>query len=83
MKALPSVKHEILKLPREFIGNVIATIVGDPFYEWVDEQIKIRNAKFKEEHDQFLELDEGVATVVVGSTSISCKYLFRYLIHDT
>jgi hypothetical protein len=63
MMALPSVKHEILKLPREFIGNVIATIVGDPFYEWVDEQIQIRNAKFKEEHDQNLELDEEVEAV--------------------
>jgi hypothetical protein len=51
MKALPVVLKETLKLPREYIGNVIATIVGEPFYTWVDEQITIRNAKFKEDHD--------------------------------
>ncbi len=51
MKALPAVEHETLKLPREYIGNVIATIAGEPFIEWVDERIKERNAKYKEVHD--------------------------------
>ena len=76
MKALPAVVKETLKLPREYIGNVIATIVGEPFYEWVDEQITIRNAKFKEDHDQNLELDEEVEAIFQKSTSIGSKYLF-------
>lgn len=63
MKALPAVESETLKLPREYIGNVITTIVGDQFVEWVDERIRIRNAKFKEEHDCQLEVDPEVAAV--------------------
>ena len=42
---------EVLKLPREYIGNVIATIVGDPFYDWVSLRQFERNEKYKEDHD--------------------------------
>ena len=35
MRCLPAVEKEIRKLPREYIGNVIYTIVGDPFNQWV------------------------------------------------
>ena len=80
MKALPAVQNEILKLPRSYIGDVIATIVGDPFYDWVDERIRIRHAKFKEEHEQNLELDEEVAAVYQASTSIGSKCLLRLII---
>ena len=31
MLALPSVRKEILRLPRAFIGNVMFTIIGEPF----------------------------------------------------
>ena len=36
MKALPIVDKEIEKLPRQYIANVIYTIVGDAFAEWVE-----------------------------------------------
>jgi len=74
MRALPAVTHEILKLPREFLGNTIMTIVGDPFQEWVDEQVRVRNAKYKEEHDENLGLDEEVYAVVQRSSSVASKY---------
>ena len=74
MRALPAVQHEILKLPREYLGNVIVTIVGDHFQEWVDEQIRVRNAKYKEEHDQNLEVDSEVEAAYQRSTSIGSKY---------
>ena len=35
MLALPSVRKEILRLPRAFIGNVMYTIIGEPFSQWV------------------------------------------------
>ena len=74
MRALPAVANEILKLPREYIGNVILNIVGDPFELWVDQQIKARDAKYKEEHDKNLELDEEVQAAFQKSTSIGSKY---------
>jgi peptide subunit release factor RF-3 len=75
MRALPAVQHEILKLPREYLGNVIITIVGDPFQEWVDAQISARNAKYKEEHDQNLEVDSEVEAAYLKSTSIGSKFV--------
>ena len=35
MAALPSIEREIIKLPREYLCNVIHTLIGDPFYFWV------------------------------------------------
>ena len=34
---------EIFKLPREYIGNVCATIHQDKFANWVKEQVQNRN----------------------------------------
>ena len=34
--ALPIETREIEKLPRAYLANVIYTVVGDPFKEWVD-----------------------------------------------
>ena len=33
--ALPSEPREVLKLPREYVANVIHTLVGEPFVAWV------------------------------------------------
>ena len=81
MQALPAVPHEILKLPREYVGNVIRTIVGESFQDWVDEQIRVRNAKYKEEHDENLGLDEEVYEVVQRSSSVASKYFLVIFDH--
>ena len=57
MKALPEKLKEWEKLPRSYLGNVMATILGDEFDEWVKEQVEIRNAKIKDERE--LELEPG------------------------
>ena len=35
-KALPKEPREVEKLPRAYLGNLIYTIVGQPFREWVE-----------------------------------------------
>ena len=35
-ESLPAVDGEILKLPRQYVANVIHTQVGKPFSDWVD-----------------------------------------------
>ena len=40
---LPDQRQEILKLPRQFIINVAATVVGEPFLEFVKKAIADRN----------------------------------------
>ena len=49
MKALPTEPREIDKLPRSYISNVIYTIVGDKFKNWVDEKVKERTEKLVKE----------------------------------
>ena len=40
--ALP-ILREIRKMPREYICNVIYTLVGDEFKEWMMKRVKERN----------------------------------------
>ena len=44
MKRLPEEK-EIIKLPKQYLTNVIYTIVGEDFANWVRARIEERNAK--------------------------------------
>ena len=49
MQALPAVAREREKLPRAYLGNVIYTIVGDPFKKWVDKIVDERHEKRREQ----------------------------------
>ena len=60
MHALP-IDKEIKKLSRQYLGNVIYTIVGDPFSKWVDNRVDIRNKKVKEGHDMMIDMDPDIA----------------------
>ena len=51
MFILPENEGEIRKLLREWLGNVIYTIVGQPFQQWVNQQVDARNAKLKKENE--------------------------------
>ena len=57
MKALPTGEKEIEKLPRQYIANIIHTIVGKPFQEWIDAQLEARHAELAEKKEMFIELD--------------------------
>ena len=55
-RALPPAK-EILKLSRAYLANVIFTIIGSQFKDWVDQQVKRRNAKIAAEGNNMITLD--------------------------
>ena len=65
------VDKEVKKLSRSYLGNVIYTIVGDPFKEWVDAKIKERHAKIKEQQDMLVSLDPDIARIFSESTAVS------------
>ena len=44
MKALPDLKREREKLPRDYIANVLYTLLGDTFKQWVEARIEARNS---------------------------------------
>ena len=50
MKALPDLERERLRLPREYIANVIYTLVGDKFKQWVTALIEARNSYLAEKN---------------------------------
>ena len=73
MRALPMVEHEILKLPRQYIANIIYSIEGDPFAEWVQLRVLQRNQKIASERDLMIEMDAEIAAIFKASTSVSGK----------
>lgn len=82
MKAFPSVENEILKLPRAYLGNIIYTVAGDEFQEWVQKRISARNSKVMDERDMLIDLDPEIAKVFRESTSVSGKYDLSYFEFD-
>ena len=67
MRCLPAIEREINKLPRAYIANVIYTIIGESFKEWVNTQITMRNDKIKNEKDVTIEMDPEIAAIFRAS----------------
>ncbi len=85
MLALPAVESEIKNLPRDYLGNVIITILGDEFQQWVDDRVVERNEKRKEEGKQNVEMDPEVEAAFRASTSVGSKFFTLILLgmHDS
>ena len=74
MECLPAAEAEILKLPRQYIANVIYTVVGDAFADWVENRIIQRNHKIATEKELMIEMDAEIAAIFRASTAVSGKY---------
>ena len=48
-------------MPRGYVCNVIYTLVGKPFQDWVNVRCQERNDKLAEEHDMNIQLDPKIA----------------------
>ena len=75
MKCLPLEEKEIVQLPRQYLANVIYTVVGQAFQVWVNKKIEERNAKVVKEANMMIELDPEIAAIFNNSTAVSGKYL--------
>jgi len=65
------VEKEVHKLSRSYLGNVIYTIVGEPFYNWVQIKINERHDKIKEKKEMMIDLDPAIAKIFQESSSVS------------
>ena len=74
LQYLPEVPKECLKLPRQYLANVIYTVLGEQFRSWVSEKIVERNLKVQRERDMIISMDPEIAEIFKASSSISCKY---------
>ena len=65
---------DIHRLPRQWLANVIYSIVGDSFGAWVSQHVKMRNDHIAEKQDLILELDPVIAAAFGNSLNISSKW---------
>ena len=71
LMALPEPEKELLKIPREYLSNVVYTVVGDPFQNWVNQRINARNQKVTKEQNLAIQMDPVIAELFRHSTSVS------------
>jgi hypothetical protein len=74
VNCLPIIR-EIRKMPRQYVSNVIFTLLGGIFQKWVDSRILDRNQKVTIERDLNIKLDPKIAKAYIASTAVSCRYL--------
>ena len=71
MRALPEVEKETLKMPRQYLCNVIYTVVGMPFKKWVAERVDLRHKKIAEDRNMNIHLDPEIAAIFRASNAVS------------
>ena len=74
MAHMPDTNGELRKLPRAWIINVAATVVGKPFIDWIKAKIQERNAKAAREQNLLIKMDPSLAAAFGNSTHFSRKY---------
>ena len=63
---LPDSK-EIPQLPRQWLANIIYTVYGRRFAEWLDEKIRERNKKLETKNNMLIEMDPAIAAAFAQS----------------
>ena len=67
------IQRELHKISREWIYNVVATILGETFTDWVKDLIDDRNEDIRDKRKLDIELDPDVAEAFRASTAVSSK----------
>ena len=70
MSFLP-IEKEIYRLPKQYLVNIVYTVVGETFAQWVRDRIEERNKKVAIEKDLMIKVDDKIAEVFFGSTAVS------------
>jgi len=66
-------ERDIRRLPRQWIINIIYSIVGDPFRNWVKDLVRNRNDVLATKNDLMIELDPEIQKAFHNSVNISSK----------
>lgn len=78
LKYLPKDQLDIDRLPRQYVINVIFTLCGEDFEEWVSKTIESRNDELLKKRDKLIEMDPTIAAIFKESTSVSRKSLLIF-----
>ena len=79
---VPETEQEVLKLPRGWLINVGATVIGQPFLDWVKHKILERNAQQAQKQDMLIKMDPALAAAFSNSTHFSSKYRMFLTVAD-
>ena len=66
MAYLPDGK-EIPQLPRQWLANMIYTVYGRQFAEWLDARIKECNKRLEAKNNMLIEMDPDIAAAFAQS----------------
>ena len=66
------IQREREKLPRPYLGNVIYTIVGQPFKRWVEKRVDERH-ELRRQEEQQIQMDPEIAAIFKQSTAVAGK----------
>ena len=66
--------RDLSKVPRQWLINVIYSIVGDDFRKWVSVEVKNRNDQLADNQNLMIELDPEIAAAFGSSLNISSKF---------
>ena len=70
---LPEPELELPKTPKQWIGNVCASILQSSFSNWVKEQVETRHDKAAVKKDLMINMDPEIAKIFQESTAVSSK----------
>ena len=70
------------RLPKQWICNVAATVIGQPFRDWVKDQINNRNQSLAVTKNLFVDMDPDIYQAFANSTAVSSKYHKYYNFSD-
>ena len=62
------------RLPRDWILNVIYTVAGPKFKEWVEKKCVERNDTMRDKRGLIINMTPSIAEIFSASTSVSSKY---------
>ena len=67
---------DLAKVPKQWLLNVCAAIIGQDFKDWVAEQIEERNALMAEKREVMISMDPVMASKFAASTHVSSKSIY-------
>ena len=72
-------RRDFSRLPRQWIANVLFTVLGQPIADFVNKSIKERNDRVAENRNLIIELDSAIDEAFKQSLNVSSKSLLLHL----
>ena len=74
---------DLQKVPKQWIVNICAAVIGADFKEWVAEQVEERNAVMAQQKEVMISMDPVMAAKFAASTHVSRKCDLSRMVHST